>query len=86
MELHKVKKRTAEPKNIECRMSKDGIASLSHFFKIDRSTQKLTTGRIHSFDIRHSSFDIRFFKVSFSIRLTAFQANGGTEPLNPERS
>jgi hypothetical protein len=27
MKLHKVKKRTAEPKNIECRMSKDGIAS-----------------------------------------------------------
>ena len=32
MKLHKVKKRTAEPQNIECRMSKDGIASLSHFF------------------------------------------------------
>jgi len=29
------------------------------FYKIDRSTQKLTTGRIHSFDIRHSLFDIR---------------------------
>ena len=27
VKLHKVKKRTAEPKNIECRMSKDGIAS-----------------------------------------------------------
>ena len=52
MKLHKVKKRTAEPKNIEYRMSKDGIASLRHFFiKIDR---------IHSFDIRHSLFDIRY--------------------------
>jgi len=35
--------------------------SLSLFYKIDRSTQKLTTGRIHSFDIRHSIFDILFF-------------------------
>ncbi|CAB1078539.1 hypothetical protein D1AOALGA4SA_6276 [Olavius algarvensis Delta 1 endosymbiont] len=34
------------------------------YFKIDRSTQKLTAGRIHSFDIRHLLFDIRFFKVS----------------------
>jgi hypothetical protein len=33
MKLHKVKKRTAEPKNIECRMSKHGIASLTLFFK-----------------------------------------------------
>jgi hypothetical protein len=39
-------------------MSKGGIALLS-LFKIDRSTQKLTTGRIHYFDIRHSLFDIR---------------------------
>jgi len=31
MELHEVKKRTAEPKNIEYRMSKDGIASLNLF-------------------------------------------------------
>jgi len=55
MKLHKVKKRTAacdelsrvEPKNVECRMSKDGIASLTLFLKTDRSTQKLTTGKIH---------------------------------------
>ena len=32
-------------------MSKDGIASLTLFFKMDRSTQKLTTGRIHEFDV-----------------------------------
>jgi len=39
MKLYEVEKRTAacdelsrvEPKNVECRMSKDGIASLSHF-------------------------------------------------------
>jgi hypothetical protein len=41
-----------------------------------RSTQKLTTGRIHSFDIRHSLFDIRFFRVSFSIRPAVFLAGG----------
>ena len=33
-------------------MSKGGFALLSLFYKIDRSAQKLTTGRIHSFDIR----------------------------------
>ena len=31
VKLHKVKKRTAEPQNIEYRMSKDGIASLNLF-------------------------------------------------------
>ncbi|CAB1076931.1 hypothetical protein D1AOALGA4SA_4728 [Olavius algarvensis Delta 1 endosymbiont] len=70
----------SEPQNriiskIECRRVESLQASPSattrdvapSFFKIDRSTQKLTTGRIHSFDIRHSLIDIRFFKVSFSI-------------------
>ncbi len=38
------------------------------FIKIDR---------IPSFDLRHSLFDIRFFRVSFSIKLAAFQAGGG---------
>ncbi len=33
MKLHKVKKRTAEPQNIEYRMSKGGIASLDLFIK-----------------------------------------------------
>jgi len=42
---------------------------LSLFNKIDRSTQKLTTSRIQSFDIRHSLFDIRFLKVSFMKKL-----------------
>jgi hypothetical protein len=67
MKLHEVKKRTAEPQNIEYRMSKGRIASLNHFYKI---------GRIHYFDIRDSLFDIRFFRVSFSIKLAAFQASG----------
>jgi hypothetical protein len=37
MKLHKVKKRTAEPQNIEYRMSKAGFASLSRFFKVSFS-------------------------------------------------
>ena len=62
-----------------CRISKGGIPTLYLFYKIDRSTQKLTTGRIHSFDIRHSLFDIRFFKVSFSIRPAVFLVGGWTD-------
>jgi len=42
MKLHKVKKRTAEPKNIEYRMSKDGIASLILFFKTNRTQLGIT--------------------------------------------
>jgi len=68
MKLHKVKKRTAEPKNIEYRMSKGGIAALGLFYKIDR---------IPSFDIRYSVFDIRFFRVSFSIKLAVFLPAAG---------
>ena len=53
----------SEPQNIEYRTAeRRRIESLrSVFFKIDRSTQKLTTGRIPYFDIRHSLFDILFF-------------------------
>ncbi len=51
------KKRTAEPKNIEYRMSKGGFASLS-LFKIDR---------IHLFDVRCWTFDVRCSLVSFLI-------------------
>jgi hypothetical protein len=65
-----------EPQNVEVWFR----FAQSFFYKIDRSTQKLTTGRIHYFDIHYSIFDIRFFKVSFSIRLAAFQARGGAEP------
>jgi len=77
MKLYEFKKRTAEPGKSEPqnrrimnrRISKEGIATLVLFLaKIDR---------IPSFDRRHSLFDIRFFKVSFSIRLAAFQAGGG---------
>ncbi|CAB1084496.1 hypothetical protein D1AOALGA4SA_12016 [Olavius algarvensis Delta 1 endosymbiont] len=44
--------------NDECRLTNDGIASLSRFNKIDS---------IHSFDIRYSLFDIRYslFKSFF---------------------
>jgi hypothetical protein len=49
-----------ELSRVECRR----VESLcSVFFKIDR---------IHSFVIRHSLFDIRFFRVSFPIRLAVF--------------
>jgi len=48
--------------------------------KIDRSTQKLTTGRIPYFDIRQSTFDICHAGVSFSIRPAVFLAGGWAEP------
>ena len=66
VKLRKVKKRTAEPQNIECRR----VGSLRSviFYKIDR---------IPYFDIRYSLFDILFFIVSFTIRPAAFQASGG---------
>jgi len=34
-----------------------------------------------TFDIHYSIFDIRFFRVSFSIKLAAAVARGGAEPL-----
>jgi hypothetical protein len=70
----------SEPQNrrmMNRRISKGGFALLNLFYKKDRSTLsfdsealagRLTTGRIHSFDIQHSIFNIRFM----------------TEPLNPE--
>jgi hypothetical protein len=52
-----------------------GVCAACHsvFFKIDS---------IYPFDppaAEHSLFDIRFFKVSFPIKLAAFQASGDTE-------
>jgi len=66
---------------------------------MDRSTQKLTTGRIPYFDppaadppeedsiflVRYlqsagGGFVIRFFRVSFSIKLTTFKASGWSPP------
>ena len=72
----------SEPQNIEYRTAEfRRMVSLRSvfFYKIDRSTQKLTTGRMPSFDIRYSLFDIRFFKVSFWIRLATFQIVGWVE-------
>jgi len=51
MKLHKIKKRTAEPKNIEYRMSKDGIASLTLFFKQAEYINSM-------FDVGRSMFDV----------------------------
>jgi hypothetical protein len=56
-----------EYRTAECRRM-ESLCSI--FFKIDR---------IHYFDIRHSLFDILFFKVSFSIKLAAFQTSGWVE-------
>ena len=62
-----IKQRTAE-----YRMTNDEgrrMESLREiFFKIDR---------IHSFDVRCWTFDVRCSLVSFSIRLAAVQARGG---------
>jgi hypothetical protein len=49
-----------EPQNVE-----GWFRFAQSFYKIDSSTQELTTGRIHSFDTcppqEDSTFDIRFF-------------------------
>jgi hypothetical protein len=71
--MKRVKQRTAEPQNIEYRMSKGGIASLNHFLI------KLTEYINSTFDIQNSIFDIRFFSVSFSIYLTTFLASVGAD-------
>jgi hypothetical protein len=54
------------------------VASLG-LFKIDRSTQKLTTGRIHysMFDVERSMFDVHQFLFRFAWTLAA---SGGSEP------
>ena len=68
--MTRIKQRTAEYRitNIEFRR----MESLREIcFKIDR---------IHSFDVRCWTFDVRCSSVSFSIRLAAFQASGGADP------
>jgi hypothetical protein len=70
--------------NIECRR----VGSLrSVFYKIDRSTQKLTTGGIHysTFDVGRSMFDAysppkEDSLVSFSIRPDVFLPAAGLKP------
>ena len=64
-----IKQRTAEYRISNRRISKDGIASLSLFIKL---LEYLPS----TFDIHDSIFYIRFFKVSFSIKLAVFQASG----------
>jgi hypothetical protein len=51
-------------------MRKNGVAALCLFLK---KTEYITS----TFDIHDSIFDIRFFKVSFPIRLAVFLASGG---------
>ena len=71
----------SEPQNIEYRTAKcRSVVSLcSVFIKIDRSTQKLTTGRIH-YSILVRLWRIRFFRVFSTIRLDALAASGSAEP------
>jgi hypothetical protein len=59
----------SEPQNNEYQISKDESA-VRCLFIIDR---------IHSFDVRCWTFNVRRSSVSFSIRLAALQAGGGTE-------
>jgi hypothetical protein len=60
-------------------MMKCGIAALSLFSKI-KMIEYLTS----TFVIPCSIFDIRFFRVSFSIKLFDLAASGWAEPLNLE--
>jgi len=74
MKLHL--KRTAEPQNIEYRilLRRTSVEGWNRFaqsyYKIGRSTKKLTTGRIHSFDTcppqEDSTFIIRYSIFAFS--------------------
>ena len=64
-----IKQRTAEYRISNRRITKDGIASLSLFIKL---LEYLPS----TFDIHDSIFYIRFFKVSFSIKLAVFLASG----------
>jgi len=70
MKLHKVKKRTAEPKNIECRMSKDGIASLTLFSKKDRIHYSM-------FDVGRSMFISLFCAHAAELLRSGVDMSGG---------
>ncbi len=48
------------------------------------SFQLIKIDRMPSFDIRYSLFDIRFLKVSSSIKLTVFQASGAARMIIPK--
>jgi hypothetical protein len=64
----RVQRLNSEPQNrriMNRRISKGGFALLNLFYKIDRSTQRLSTGRIYSFDIRNSIFIIRPARNAF---------------------
>jgi hypothetical protein len=63
-----MKLRVVEQRTAEYRMSKEGILSILSN-KIERSDSTL----------RHSSFDILFSRVSFSIRPPFFLAGGGAD-------
>ena len=68
MKLHEFK---SEPQNIEQEISNDEVWNrfAQSFFKkiIDRSTRKLTTGRIPYFDIHYSLLTVRRRRIRYSI-------------------
>ncbi len=73
----------SEPQNNESSKADCKYRTVLNLFKIDRSTQKLTTDRIHYFDIRHSLFDIRFI-INFADQGLFFDLNLEPWTLNPE--
>jgi len=94
MKLHKVKKRTAacdelsrvEPQNIECRMSKDGIASGFAFgydptgrslFLLKKTVRHRSSRRA---EYINSMFDVgRSMFISFFLIKLATRGQGGTD-------
>jgi hypothetical protein len=73
MKLHMAGQRTAEPQNNEPQNFEGWYrCALSFWLK---SIEFLTS----TFDIRYSLFDIRFFRVSYTINLAASAARGWAE-------
>jgi hypothetical protein len=70
MTLRFIDFKTSEPQNVE-----GWYRYALAFYIIDRSTQKLTTGRIHYFDIRYSLFNkLRKAEIFFSIKQATLTA------------
>jgi len=55
------------------------LAQRRRLRRVSRSLFKWTEFIHSTFDIHDSKFDILFFRVSFSIKLAAFQASGRAE-------
>ena len=83
MKLNELKKRTAEPQNVEYRTAEcrrmESLCSV--FFKIDRSTKSSRQAEFitSTFDIHYSTFDIRFFRISFIDQIDRSAVSGSTD-------